>query len=58
MRLELKEHEIIWMGRSPSKPEGFMIPTHLKVGLYEDIYILFNIFWILRDVSKMHVFIH
>lgn len=31
MRLELKEHEIIWMGRSPSKPEGFMIPTHLKV---------------------------
>lgn len=31
MRLELKESEIIWMGRSPSKPEGFMIPTHLKV---------------------------
>lgn len=31
MRLELKEHEIIWMGRSTSKPEGFMIPTHLKV---------------------------
>ena len=31
MRLELKEHEIIWMGRSSSKPEGFMIPTHLKV---------------------------
>lgn len=31
MRLELKEQEIIWMGRSPSKPEGFMIPTHLKV---------------------------
>ncbi|KAL0818978.1 hypothetical protein ABMA28_008267 [Loxostege sticticalis] len=36
MRLELKEHEIIWMGRSPSKPEGFMIPTHLKVLTIEE----------------------
>lgn len=35
MRLELKESEIIWMGRSSSKPEGFMIPTHLKVSIYE-----------------------
>ncbi|CAF4920372.1 unnamed protein product [Pieris macdunnoughi] len=36
MRLELKEHEIIWMGRSSSKPEGFMIPTHLKVVTIEE----------------------
>ncbi|CAG4966150.1 unnamed protein product [Parnassius apollo] len=36
MRLELKEHEIIWMGRSLSKPEGFMIPTHLKVLTIEE----------------------
>ncbi|XP_061727954.1 glutamate [NMDA] receptor subunit 1 isoform X2 [Cydia pomonella] len=36
MRLELKEQEIIWMGRSPSKPEGFMIPTHLKVLTIEE----------------------
>ncbi|CAH0677873.1 unnamed protein product [Spodoptera exigua] len=36
MRLELKEQEIIWMGRSTSKPEGFMIPTHLKVLTIEE----------------------
>ncbi|KAI5633392.1 receptor family ligand binding region domain-containing protein [Phthorimaea operculella] len=36
MRLELKENEIIWMGRSTSKPEGFMIPTHLKVLTIEE----------------------
>ncbi|KAG7309308.1 hypothetical protein JYU34_005250 [Plutella xylostella] len=36
MRLELKENDIIWMGRSPSKPEGFMIPTHLKVLTIEE----------------------
>lgn len=36
MRLELKEQEIIWMGRSTSKPEGFMIPTHLNVLTIEE----------------------
>lgn len=48
MRLELKENEIIWMGRSSSKPEGFMIPTHLKViiiiGKFSNRYILLLIF--------------
>lgn len=38
MRLELKEQEIIWMGRSPSKPEGFMIPTHLKVRILSEYF--------------------
>lgn len=31
MRLTLDESQILWMGNSKSKPEGFMIPTHLKV---------------------------
>ena len=31
MHLSVDERSIIWPGRLQSKPEGFMIPTHLKV---------------------------
>ena len=31
MKLRLNESNIIWPGRLKKKPEGFMIPTHLKV---------------------------
>lgn len=37
MKLELKENDIVWMGRSASKPEGYMIPTHLKVSYRNQI---------------------
>lgn len=36
MRLKLDENQILWMGKSKSKPEGFMIPTHLKVLTIEE----------------------
>jgi glutamate receptor ionotropic, NMDA 1 len=36
MRLKLNESQILWMGKSRSKPEGFMIPTHLKVLTIEE----------------------
>ncbi|XP_052129960.1 glutamate [NMDA] receptor subunit 1 [Frankliniella occidentalis] len=31
MHLELNDTDILWPGRLRTKPEGFMIPTHLKV---------------------------
>lgn len=31
MRLTLDDTAILWPGRIRTKPEGFMIPTHLKV---------------------------
>lgn len=31
MKLKVNESHIIWPGNAKSKPEGFMIPTHLKV---------------------------
>lgn len=31
MKLKVNESNIVWPGNSKSKPEGFMIPTHLKV---------------------------
>ncbi|XP_077291184.1 glutamate ionotropic receptor NMDA type subunit 1 [Arctopsyche grandis] len=36
MRLKLDESQILWMGNSKVKPEGFMIPTHLKVLTIEE----------------------
>lgn len=31
MHLTVDEKNIVWPGRRKVKPEGFMIPTHLKV---------------------------
>ncbi|XP_043268795.1 glutamate [NMDA] receptor subunit 1 isoform X2 [Venturia canescens] len=36
MRLMLNESGIMWPGRLKTKPEGFMIPTHLKVLTIEE----------------------
>ncbi|XP_020290283.1 glutamate [NMDA] receptor subunit 1 isoform X2 [Pseudomyrmex gracilis] len=36
MKLRVNESNIIWPGRSKTKPEGFMIPTHLKVLTIEE----------------------
>uniref|UniRef100_UPI00147906F5 glutamate [NMDA] receptor subunit 1 isoform X2 n=1 Tax=Osmia lignaria TaxID=473952 RepID=UPI00147906F5 len=36
MKLSINETNITWPGRVPSKPEGFMIPTHLKVLTIEE----------------------
>ncbi|XP_044734229.1 glutamate [NMDA] receptor subunit 1 isoform X2 [Chrysoperla carnea] len=36
MHLTLNESSIIWPGRLRTKPEGFMIPTHLKVLTIEE----------------------
>lgn len=36
MKLRLNESKIIWPGRLKTKPEGFMIPTHLKVLTIEE----------------------
>jgi len=36
MKLRVNESKIIWPGRLKSKPEGFMIPTHLKVLTIEE----------------------
>lgn len=36
MRLTLDDKQIMWMGRNRNKPEGFMIPTHLKVLTIEE----------------------
>lgn len=36
MKLNLNETAIIWPGRLRTKPEGFMIPTHLKVLTIEE----------------------
>ena len=36
MRLKINDSEIIWSGRQRKKPEGIMIPTHLKVLTIEE----------------------
>lgn len=36
MKLLVNESNIIWPGRLKTKPEGFMIPTHLKVLTIEE----------------------
>ncbi|KAF2905177.1 hypothetical protein ILUMI_01004 [Ignelater luminosus] len=36
MQLNVEEKRIIWPGRQQVKPEGFMIPTHLKVLTIEE----------------------
>lgn len=36
MELTIYEKKVIWPGRRSSKPEGFMIPTHLKVLTIEE----------------------
>lgn len=36
MKLRVNESNIIWPGRVKNKPEGFMIPTHLKVLTIEE----------------------
>lgn len=36
MKLEVNESNITWPGRLKIKPEGFMIPTHLKVLTIEE----------------------
>lgn len=36
MQLNINEKSIIWPGRLQIKPEGFMIPTHLKVLTIEE----------------------
>ncbi|KAK4876462.1 hypothetical protein RN001_012884 [Aquatica leii] len=36
MQLAVEEKRIIWPGRQQVKPEGFMIPTHLKVLTIEE----------------------
>lgn len=36
MQLTVNEQNIIWPGRLQIKPEGFMIPTHLKVLTIEE----------------------
>lgn len=36
MALMVEEKQILWPGRQRTKPEGFMIPTHLKVLTIEE----------------------
>lgn len=36
MRLKINDSEIIWPGKMKKKPEGFFIPTHLKVLTIEE----------------------
>ncbi|BET00931.1 Glutamate [NMDA] receptor subunit 1 [Nesidiocoris tenuis] len=36
MRLKMVDHKIVWPGKSRSKPEGFILPTHLKVLTIEE----------------------
>ncbi|KAL7018717.1 hypothetical protein ACKWTF_010879 [Chironomus riparius] len=36
MRLKINDSEIVWPGRIKKKPEGFFIPTHLKVLTIEE----------------------
>lgn len=36
MHLTVEEKRILWPGRQLVKPEGFMIPTHLKVLTIEE----------------------
>jgi ionotropic glutamate receptor NMDA 1 len=36
MHLAVDEKDVLWPGRQHVKPEGFMIPTHLKVLTIEE----------------------
>lgn len=36
MRLKINDSSIIWPGKQKRKPEGIMIPTHLKVLTIEE----------------------
>uniref|UniRef100_A0A0A9ZDF8 Glutamate [NMDA] receptor subunit 1 n=2 Tax=Lygus hesperus TaxID=30085 RepID=A0A0A9ZDF8_LYGHE len=36
MRLKVLDHKIVWPGKSKNKPEGFILPTHLKVLTIEE----------------------
>lgn len=36
MRMRINDSEIIWGGKQKRKPEGIMIPTHLKVLTIEE----------------------
>ncbi|XP_014240013.1 glutamate [NMDA] receptor subunit 1 [Cimex lectularius] len=36
MRLKINDNNIVWPGRVRSKPEGFILPTHLKVLTIEE----------------------
>lgn len=36
MRLKINDSEIVWPGKVKKKPEGFFIPTHLKVLTIEE----------------------
>lgn len=36
MRMRINDSEIIWPGKQHRKPEGIMIPTHLKVLTIEE----------------------
>lgn len=36
MRLKINDSEIVWPGKIKKKPEGFFIPTHLKVLTIEE----------------------
>lgn len=36
MRLKINDSEIVWPGKMKKKPEGFFIPTHLKVLTIEE----------------------
>lgn len=36
MRLRINESQILWPGKQRRKPEGIMIPTHLKVLTVEE----------------------
>lgn len=36
MRLRINDSEILWPGKQKKKPEGIMIPTHLKILTIEE----------------------
>lgn len=36
MRLRIDDNKIVWPGRLLTKPEGFILPTHLKVLTIEE----------------------
>jgi glutamate receptor ionotropic, NMDA 1 len=37
MSLNLNEKAVMWPGRQRRKPEGFILPTHLKVKIKKGI---------------------
>lgn len=36
MRLRINDSDILWPGKQKKKPEGIMIPTHLKILTIEE----------------------